>query len=121
VFDSIELRLCGVLQHSKRRLLNIGGDIEFEDSANSVRMDLSNGILPKAYIKYICKLSPMPSSHQTLSDPFALSFNQFLHLSYAEATYLQDEVYKRFSKSLEDAWEAGKRQVVICDGKIVRV
>jgi len=52
-------------------------------------------------------------------DPFSLSFGEYSRLTYKEALELQDEVYRACSQVIEDAWKRGKRQVVICDRKIV--
>jgi len=52
-------------------------------------------------------------------DPFSLSFAEYSRLTYREALELQNEVYKVSSNLLDEAWKRGKRQVVICDGKIV--
>ena len=59
--------------------------------------------------------------YQPLPDPFTLSFNQFLQLSYAEVAELQDEVYKKFSKSLEDAWKAFKKGVPVSKSELIFV
>lgn len=52
-------------------------------------------------------------------DPFSLSFREYSRLTYKEALELQDEVYRVSSQVIEDAWKRGKRQVVICDRKII--
>lgn len=57
--------------------------------------------------------------YQSSQEPFSLSFAEYSRLTYREASELQNEVYKVSSQDIEDAWKRGKRQIVICDGKIV--
>lgn len=52
-------------------------------------------------------------------DPFSLSFEEYSRLTYGEASELQNEVHRRYSDKIDDAWRRGKKQIVICDGKIV--
>ncbi|MFI5405341.1 MAG: hypothetical protein ACHQ1D_02380 [Nitrososphaerales archaeon] len=56
---------------------------------------------------------------QITRTPFELSFNEFSTLHYAEMMKLQDEAYKSCNTLLADAWARGKRQVIICDKRIV--
>ena len=57
--------------------------------------------------------------YTALQDPFSLSFLEYSRLTYMEALELHDEVYRVSSQDIEDAWERGKIQVVICDGNII--
>lgn len=52
-------------------------------------------------------------------DPFSLSFLEYSQLTDNETLELHEEVYRLSLQDIEDAWKRGKRQVVICDGKIV--
>jgi hypothetical protein len=52
-------------------------------------------------------------------DPFSLSYEEYTRLTYEEALELQKEVQRISSSLIEDAWKRGKRQIVICDGKVV--
>ena len=64
-------------------------------------------------------VSPVNWRYPAPQDPFNLSFTEYSRLTYREALELQNEVYRVFSNLLKDAWRSGKRQVVICDGKII--
>lgn len=52
-------------------------------------------------------------------DPFALSFKEFVNLELSESEELLKKVKDSCKNLLEEAWERGSRQAIICDGKIV--
>lgn len=59
------------------------------------------------------------SVESNFDDPFSISLADFLNLDYDKAIELQNEVSKRCAVLLKTAWEKGKRQIVICEGKII--
>lgn len=56
---------------------------------------------------------------QRRTDPFNLTLKQFLSLSLEETGELHDRAANLSKQLLDDAWNRGVKQVVICDGKIV--
>ena len=83
-------------------------------------------VFPQPNIPMLTNPQPVRETFSVISwvyaptqDPFSLSFAEFSRLSYREALELQNEVCKSKSNLLNDAWRRGKRQIVICDGKIV--
>lgn len=64
----------------------------------------------------------MPSIQWELipsKNPFALSFREFVSLELNESEELLRKVHDSCKDLLQEAWENGSRQAVICDGKIV--
>lgn len=82
---------------------------------------IAEPILPKlANTQAIQKFIPVINwAYSFPQDPFSLSFREYSSLAYEEASELQNEVYRICSDIINDAWRRGKRQVVICDRKIV--
>jgi len=54
-----------------------------------------------------------------MDDPFSISLADYLNIDYAKFVELQSEVSRRCKGLLEAAWKNGKRQIIICGGKVV--
>ena len=52
-------------------------------------------------------------------NPFTISLEKYRRLSYEQIVSLQKEVRRLCSKTIEDAWKSGKRQIVIADNTII--
>lgn len=87
--------------------------ISFPTNTGTIIPLLTNAQPIQEIIKIVSWQYPLPK------DPFSLSFEEYSRLTYKEASELQDEVYRVSSQDIEGAWKRGKRQIVICNGKIV--
>jgi len=95
-------------------------------SLNTTQRPAPAIVFPQPDIPMLTNPQPVRETFSVISwvytptqDPFSLSFAEYSRLSYREALELQNEVCKAKSNLLNDAWRRGKRQIVICDGKIV--
>ena len=53
------------------------------------------------------------------TDPFTMTFDQFVNLDYWNSRGLQEIVSKRFNSELRNLWKSGLRQALVCGDKIV--
>jgi len=79
------------------------------------------GRLPSLYTvkKWIEEAKKLPRVIEYAPHPFSLSLREFRSLELDEVKKLLRRVYDLCEDLLEEAWENGFRQIVICDGKVI--